>query len=234
MENLLQAIENARARKTFASGLGSYTQANCQVTLTDNGLRIYRPPNLIHDSSTMHNMWGGMKLVPYNIANKDVLIQGHTYIVKFHVRGQSTNAATTVGFTNNMGWSGGGLVPAPSNVSYQYTPANFNGEMDCFYKFTCNDSIWKTCTTSYSSFVAGTSYQSYRDFQFGFNYNNTGALGTDLYITNIRMYDLTNGGQNISVLKNGIIKSIMNENSDYKTAKFSKDGDIISNEFYEL
>lgn len=231
MENLFSKIENARASKTFTNGLSSYTQPKCEVTLTDKGLRIYRPPNLVHDSSTMHNMWGGMRLVPYSQDNKDVLIKGHTYIVKFHVEGQSTNAATTVGWSNNMGWGGGGLNPAPSNVAYAYTPANFNGKMDCFYKFTVNDDVYKTCTSSYSSFVSGTTYLSYRDFQFGFGYENTGTLGTDLYITNIRMYDLTNGGQKISIKPTGIVNGILNESN---RASFSKDGDILAVEFNEI
>lgn len=55
----------------------------------------------------MHNVWGGMRLQPYSQENKDVLVNGHTYIVKWHVKGKSTNASTTVGWSNNMGWSGG-------------------------------------------------------------------------------------------------------------------------------
>lgn len=230
MENLFNKIEMARANKTFTDGLSYYTQSNCQVTLTDNGYRIYRPPNLIHDSSTMHNMWGGMKLTPYNINSKDPVIKGHTYVIKFHLKGKSTNTAS-LSWTNNMGWGGGGLVPAPTNVIIKNMPANFDGEMDCSYKFTVSDDVWKTCTSSYGSFVAGTKYLSCKDFQFGFSYENTGTLGTDLYITNIRMYDLTEGGQNVSIRINGIVNGILNETNH---ASISKDGDILANSFNEI
>lgn len=234
MFNLIQTVENMRIAKSLSKGLLSYTQANCQVTLTDRGYRIYRPPNK-SQSADGNTMWGGLKIQPYAIENKDVLIQGHTYIVMFHVEGISDNAPSSIGWSNNMGWSGGGLNPAPSNVSYLYTPANFNGQMDCYYKFTCNDSIWKTCTSSYSSFVAGTSYQSYKDFMYGFGYvTSTGTHGTDVYITNIRMYDITNNLTNVDITKNGIITGVMNENKDYTKASIGKYDEIYSKEFYEL
>ena len=46
MENLIYKVECALLDKSYRDGLDNYTQANCQVTLTDNGFRIYRPPNL--------------------------------------------------------------------------------------------------------------------------------------------------------------------------------------------
>jgi hypothetical protein len=54
-----------------------------------------------------------------------------------------------------MGWGGGGLQPNPSNVSSCGIPANFNGETDCFYDFTINDDIVKTCTSTYSYATSG-------------------------------------------------------------------------------
>ena len=240
MENLLKKMEENRLNKTFANGLSGYTQANCQVTLTDNGLRIYRPANCSTAASGgANNMWGGMKLQPYAIANKDVLIKGHTYIIKFHIKGKSSNANATGDlsccfWSNNMGWTTAtsGLKPTPSNVSYKCIPANFDGEMDCFYKWTINDDVWKTCTTAYSSFKAGTKYLSYRDFGFGWNYINTGSLGTNIYVTNIRMYDLTNGNQNISLIQNGVLQCSPQEQNSLTS--FSKDGEILSHKFYEI
>ena len=231
MENLLYKAQQALLDKSFKDGLDAYTQSNCRVSLTEDGLRIYRPPNLTvaNDGNTM---WGGLRLSPYNQNNRDVLIKGHTYIIKFHVKGKSSNAVTSIGWTNNMGWGGGGLNPSPSNVKYVYPPASFNGEMDCFYQFTINDAVYKVCTSSYSSFVAGNTYLSYRHFMVGFGYQSTLEMGTDMYITNLRMYDITNGLQTTHFNKNGIVDS--NMIIENKSGQLHRDGEIMSNQFYEF
>lgn len=226
-----------------SNGVGTYSQTNCTQTYENNSVRIYRPPNLVHNSSTMHNMWGGVRIRNSSINscheyNSDTdnlfnLQKGHTYVIYFKVKGQSSNAATSIGWTNQMGWSGGGLNPAPSNVEYLYTPVNFNGEMDCFYKFTINDEIVKTCTSSYSYAVSGKQYLSYNDFMYGFGYENTGTLGTDVYVSNYRMYDITNivHGGNISL--SGIINFLSFNEDDYNHAKISKYGEMQSIGFIE-
>lgn len=202
-ENLIDIIEECRLKKTLTKGLSAYTQANCQVTLTDDGYRIYRTPN-VNPTDNGSTMWGGLIIKPYNMENKDVFIKGHTYILKFHIKGQTSNAPD-FGWSNLVGWGGGGLSPSPSDVKYSSTPSNFNGEMDFFYKWTINDDVRKVCTNSYSNFVAGNTYLSYDGFKFGFSYTDTGTMGTDLYITNLRMYDITSGYTNIDVKKNGIV-----------------------------
>ena len=225
-----------------SNGVGTYSQSNCTQTYENNSIRIYRPPNLVHDSSTMHNMWGGVRIRNSSVNscheyNSDTdnlfnLQKGHTYIIYFKVKGQSSNAATSIGWTNQMGWSGGGLNPAPSNVEYLYTPVNFNGEMDCFYKFTINDEIVKTCTSSYSYAVSGKQYLSYNDFMYGFGYENTGTLGTDVYVSNYRLYDITDIVHgNISL--SGIINFLSFNEDDYNHAKISKYGEMQSIGFIE-
>ena len=232
--NKLQPEANALAEKVFRDGLDCYTQTNCQVTLTDKGYRIYRPPNLVHDSSTIHNMWGGLILRPFT-ADANFLVKGRTYIVMFHVSGQSTDQFTDVYWSNNAGWSGGGygLTTEISNASIVNIPANFEGEAEFSYKFTVSGDIWKTCTASYSSFVAGTSYNCYRDLKVGFGYRNTGELGTDLYITNFRCYDITEPTNLISVQKTGTILSGEFTEGDESQTKFFSGGEILSNEFIE-
>lgn len=225
-----------------SNGVGTYSQSNCTQTYENNSVRIYRPPNLIHDSSTMHNMWGGVRIRNSSVNscheyNSDTdnlfnLQKGHTYVIYFKVKGQSSNAATSIGWTNQMGWSGGGLNPTPSNVEYHYTPVNFNGEMDCFYKFTINDEIVKTCTSSYSYAVSGKQYLSYNDFMYGFGYENTGTLGTDVYVSNYRLYDITDTVHgNISL--SGIINFLSFNEDDYDHAKISKYGEMQSIGFIE-
>ena len=145
-------------------------------------------------------MWGGLKII--NQANDVIAVydstrdnvwnlqKNHTYIISFHVKGQSSNSCN-IGLSNFMGWAGGGLSPSPTVIRSEGIPANFQGEKDCFYIFTITDEIVKTCTSSYSSYVAGNQYLSYRHIGFSYGYSNTGELGTDIYITNLRLYDIT-------------------------------------------
>lgn len=230
------AISGALDRN--ANGVRLYSQTNCISSFEDNYIRIYRPPNINHDSSTMHNMWGGLRLRNssvgsihvYNSSTDNIfnLQKGHTYVMYFTVKGKSTNAATSIGWTNDMGWGGGGLLPTPSNVEYLYTPVNFNGEMDCFYKFTISDDIVKTCTNSYGNFVAGNQYMSYCDFMYGFGYENTGSLGTDVKVNNLRLYDITSTS-NSDITLSGIVNSLSFVEDDYTTAKIRRYGEILEN-----
>ena len=59
-ENLIE-INTQIGAQAFLNGLSSYTQSNCQVTLTANGYRIYRPANLIHPDAG-NTMWGGLRM----------------------------------------------------------------------------------------------------------------------------------------------------------------------------
>ena len=221
-ENMAEKMNKSIFNKSFSNGISPYTQGNCNVTMTDKGIRIYRTPNVTYSSSDANTrtMWGGLRLQFLNLGNlttvsytntstgqsltyqkSDFFIKGHRYKLSFHVSGHSNNAMDSggAGATNNMGWGGGGLAPSPSDVIKKLIPANFgilNGEvvgaeMDCHYFFTINDDIYKTCTTAYSSFVKGNIYPSYRDFAFGFTYESTGAKGTDIYINNIILEDIT-------------------------------------------
>ena len=228
--NLMSKIDFARAAKVFQNGLSSYTQANCQVTLTDNGYRIYRPPNVMNKSNGGSNsMYGGLKLVnqtsdtpaAYDAARDNIwgLQSGHTYLIAFHAKGQSS-VGVNFGWTHNMGNGvAAGITPAPTGLTNQGIPANFQGEKDCIYIFTINDSIIKTSTvtrTSSPKYVEGEQYLSYRHLTFSFGYSNTGELGTDLYLTNFRLYDVTS--QLAQILKVGIANfhNFVEENGIFK------------------
>lgn len=229
MENLLFKTEEARINKSFVNGLSRYIQENCQCTLTDNGYRIYRPANLTvaNNGSTM---WGGLVIHPHQCFD---LQKGHTYVISFHVKGKSSNEASdSLGFHNLVGWDGGGLEPKPSNVEcYNPVGTDFNGEGDFWYKFTINDDVYKVCTTSYSGFVAGNTYLSYNGFKFGFGYTSTGSMGTDLYISNIRMYDITSD-PSFNISKSGLIQGTLIEGDSAKIMKDSNE--LITNNFIEI
>ena len=177
-------------------------------------------------------MWGGLVLKPFNIAD-NILQKSHRYVIMFHVKGRSSNNVVDVTWSNNVGWGGGGLTPTPViNRNTMNLPANFNGETDVLYDFTINDDIYKVCTSSYSSFVAGNTYLSYNGFKFGFEYTNTGAWGTDLYITNIRMYDITNYTSSINLAKSGTL-SISALNEIDGNARINKYSEALSGGFIE-
>ena len=231
MINLIDPINTALQQKNFQDGLTSYTQSNCQVTLTNQGYRIYRPPNK-NPTDDGNTMWGGLKL---QVNTCHLLEKNHTYIILFKVNGKTSDAIANYGFTNQMGWGGGGLTPNPTNIKSESIPANFQGEKECFYKFTVSDDVYKTCTQSYSIFTQGQTYLSYRDFQFGFGYTNTGALGTDLYITNFRMYDITNEtGDFINITKTGITYANSFEEVIGNVKFFKNSNEIFANGFYEI
>ena len=171
----------------WENGLQRYAQTNCQVTFDNNAIHIYRPPNT---SGAANNMWGGFGF--RNDGNVLGLQKGRSYLWAMTVSGQTSNSSI-IHVDNNMGWSNdtSGLMPQPTDIYTYVTPANFTGTQDAWYAFTIPDDIYKECIAGYSTFVTGNTYISYRDFQYRFGYTSTGELGTDLYITNIRFFDIT-------------------------------------------
>jgi hypothetical protein len=232
LNNLVSAANNSIYGKRLSGGFGTYNQANCQVTLTDDGVRIYRPANVVHDSSTMHNMWGGMKLSPL-LVDSQSLQKGHTYIMLFDAKGK-TSKAPKLNWTNNMGWGGGGLTPIPSSVSTQGFTENWQSEnyTTLYYQWTIEDEVYKTCTSAYGNFEAGTVYPSYRDFEISFQYQDTGSMGTDIYIRNVRCYDIT-GLTNAGVHSNGVLStSALMEYGEKARIHYS--AEIIGDSYIEI
>ena len=230
MNNLLELTEYSLRKKEWDYGLSYFNQSNCSCTLTDNGYRIYRTPN-VNPTDNGQTMWGGLILKPFDIAD-NILQKGHRYVLMFHIKGRSSSSAYAK-WSNYVGWDGGGLTPTPTiNRNTMNLPANFNGETDVVYDFTINDDIYKVCTSSYGSFVAGNTYLSYAGFKFGFGYTDTGEWGTDLYITNIRMYDITNYTSSINLAKSGIL-SISALNEIDGNARINKYSEVLSEGFIE-
>ena len=207
MKNILQVAEYNRLLKTFGDGLTYYSQENCQISLTDRGYRIYRPANIESYWGYNHTTWGGLNIKPFD-CDSNALIQGHSYCLMFDVEGQTSCSNSDTYWTGQIGWGGGGIEPTPTTISSNMIlENNFNGKRQLHWAFTINDSIYKVCTENWDGgHVVGASYLSYRDFKWGFTYQNTGPLGTDLYISNIRLYDITNIPKQM-LLKNGILNS---------------------------
>jgi len=202
--------------------LGAYTQANLNVTMTSQGIRIYSEPN---DPYSNYNQWGGICISPMAIS--DCLFKGHRYRLSWHASGQSSRAMNEVYFSSQVGWGTGATNPSTTSNKLVTTPSNFNGEMDCFWDFTINDDIFKVCTDNggNTSFTVGETYLSYAGLKMGFGYEDTGTLGTDLYITNIQLHDLTNGDV-YKVEKNGIVKTTEAVSGRRDSARLHSDGVI--------
>ncbi len=229
--NLLFNEAYGIATKQWVGGMSSYTQSNCQVSLTDNGYRVYRTPN-VNPTDNGNTMWGGF--VISNANNRYGLVQGHTYVIEFDIKGQSSTATPDIWWSNLVGWGGGGLSPSPSNV-VSCNPVTSNWQSTEYqhfsYKWTC-DSIYKTCTSAYHTYVQGQTYLSYSGFKYGWNYAATGSLGTDVYIKNLRMYDITNISNPLQIGKNEtqcleIIEGI-------EPVQFNSVGGIECNELIEI
>ena len=199
-------------------GLSAYVQDNCQVTATSQGIRIYSTPNATSDST-----WGGLTLSP--MVSSRCLIKGHHYRISWHIKGKSSRQMTDVYWTNNVGW---GQYPDANPTVHKAVlpPANFDGEMDCLYDFTIEDDIFQTTTSDvHSGFEPNTSYLAYASFKIGFTYQETGEMGTDVYITDVKMYDLTTG-EVYKIEKNGIVKTTELVSGRRDSARLHSDGVI--------
>lgn len=231
MTNLLWDFEMALLNKEWKNGVSCCTQNHCSCSLTDKGFRIYRTPNI---PSADHDMWGGLRLQS-PLATETYLQKGHTYIILFDVEGQTSNRISKACWSNNMGWEDGGLLPTPSNIAFNGLPVNFQGKTTFYYKWTINDDLYKVCSASYSTFVEGETYLSYRDFAFGFGYQDTGPMGTDIYLSNFRMYDLTNEKVEASIASSGnVIFTAYNEDITPPPYAHALSGEIYTSDIWEI
>jgi hypothetical protein len=211
--NIGRKINDAIKNKAWQNGLNFYSQPNCQIDITDKGYHIYRPPNLIYPDAG-NTMWGGLKVHLFNIS-PNILLKGHKYKVSFNVTGKSSVASGAIYFSNLMGWGGINGLTSVARSDFNSLEANFNGTKRIYATFDITDDIFKVCTTSYAAFVAGTSYNCYVDLCWGFDYSSTGSMGTDLYITDFRVDDITLSNMD------GI-----NQNGTYSSLKFNEVGPI--------
>lgn len=190
-KNLLFDIDSHIIMRVWKPGLSKFEQENCKCSLTGQGFRIFRPSGLTIDTNG-NTMFGGLVLHPFEL-DSNILQEGHTYVIMLDVKGCTSNVPLCY-WSNNVGWEAPELSPDLTGVitnnaiGKEFSSINY---VTYRYEFTVNDSLYKKCEKSYQNFVEGEYYLSYRDFFFGFTYESTGPQGTDLYIRNIRMYDVT-------------------------------------------
>lgn len=202
MKNILQPSQASLLRNSWGGGLQFYQQPNCQGSISNGKLRLYRPPNVEYAS---WSTWGGLNLRPFD-CEPEALKQYHSYCLMFDVQGFTSYSNSDTYWTCQIGWGGGGLEPAPTTIaSNMWLEDGFSGERRLYWAFTINDPIYKVCTDNWDGgHVVGATYLSYRDFKWGFTYQDTGSWGTDIGISNIRLYDITDIPKS-KILKNGIL-----------------------------
>ena len=213
-KNLLFDIDSHIEMRVWKPGLSKFEQENCKCSLTNQGFRISRPSGLTV-ATNGYTMFGGLVLHPFEL-DSNILQEGHAYVIMFDVRGYTSNVPVCY-WSNNIGWEAPELTPILTGaITNNAIGKNFSSinYVTYRYEFTVNDSIYKKCEKSYQNFIEGEYYLSYRDFFFGFTYKSTGSQGTELYIRNIRMYDVTKD-------------EVLEELAQRKTMSTSSEDDLI-------
>ena len=202
-KNYAEEMNLSINKKEFSNGLAYYTQSHCQVTITEDGYRIYRTPNLIR-STAGNVMWGGMRLCfPEGTFQK-----GRKYKFSALVKGKTSKAIGDPYLTPQMGWTAGGLTALYAS-SAKNIPANFDSDsyqyFEAIFDLT-NFNTYQTATKTESIFTQGQVYNCCRDLAWGFGYEDTGELGTDLYINELSLTDITDN-KSVMVNKKGQLET---------------------------
>ena len=187
-KNYADIMNDAINKKQFVNGLTGYEQTHCKVTITDDGYRIYRTPN-VNPSANGNVMWGGVKLqFPEGTFQK-----GRKYKLSVLVKGKTSNAIGVPYLTPQMGWTAGGLTSLNAS-SVINIPSNFNSDTYQYFEAVFDLINFEPCQTaskSESIFTQGKTYNCCRDLAWGFSYTDTGSLGTDLYFKDFSLTDIT-------------------------------------------
>lgn len=185
--NIMEDVQQAIDDKVFKNGLWGFQQASCVCTITENGFRIQRDDNLIY-SSTNKVMWGGLiaTFTPEQIkANRK-------YLLTFQCRGKSSNNME-IYFAQQAGWAAKGGLNSITPTSMRVHGENFNSNdwVDCWAIFNTGDDLFKVATKTESDVVSGTAYFRCTELKIGYAYQDTGELGTDILINNVKLIDIT-------------------------------------------
>lgn len=223
----------------FGKNLTYATQTNGKTVIEDNHFKITRNPNI---TGTLNGNTGGTQnwcgIIFRNYDNILGFQQGHHYLVCINVKGYSDTAMNDISISNYCDWSASSLNPITTTDNIQtYNPvvAGYNSDtLDTVaLYFEINSPLYKVLTgKSYSTFVKGQSYLSFRDIKFGFTYTTTTSVGTNLELDNLRLYDVTNLDVLTRIKREGITQTIsFIEDGDNGIIK---NGDLQSNNIYEI
>ena len=208
-ENLVAKINEAVTDKEFRDGLSYYSQAHCQVTLTNEGYRVYRTPDLTYPD-VGNVMWGGMKLcIP-----EGTFQDGRDYMMKLKYKGESSNGIKDIYFSYMVGWNSWGTLGSADVITSvdcpddRFSSIDTNGE---WREIKINisatqDEMYKAAVNSghpSDTSITGQIYHKMKEFKIGHNYESTGPLGTELYYKDLRLFDVTDATEKEVFIANG-------------------------------
>ena len=218
---LIQGKENNRLY--LYAGNNQYRKAE----LIDGKVHLWRSPNNTNSGNSAGNYTG---FVVRNL--KDLLEKDHVYLFSFDIEGfndSPENANASLVYT--IGWGGCGGLKYYTVSSHL---AHFDGKEKLFFLYDLRGKeLWQAATKTEGSIVAGTYYPIYNNFFFRFNYSQTGEKGTDVYISNISMQDITDN-INVNIDKKYIINGCdFEENESLEKSIINKNNQIIVNKIIE-
>lgn len=165
----------------------------------------------------------------YTYVKSDFLLPGRRYRIKFTASGFSNNLSLQCGIDYNWGSPNAtphlstniveeksGIIPTNFGISEDGTTA-VGDVKECFYEFlvpAAEDSLYRAASENYAStFIKGKIYSVFKTFHFNFSYDDSGEFGTDVYLSNFIMEDITNdvNSGTASIKSNGIVETRFNE-----------------------
>lgn len=166
-----------------------HTQSNCFVSLAETSWSankycyfIYRPANktVAIDGNTMY---GGVRI---NIP-ESAKVEGRKYKLRFRYRGVTSAASANPYFGYLIGdGSYQGTTSHTLDTGLPAIPANTNTNTWKYFEDTY------TVTNRMQTGLDLNTYDTYRQFTIRWNYEDTGSLGTRIFIDEIEIQDITN------------------------------------------
>lgn len=206
----IASLANKRIKdRVFDLPVAKYEQANCKVNMTEEGITIYRPKDLIYPDCG-NTVWGGVIFT----FPEQYFKTGHRYRLNLAIRGQ-TSTAPECYIAYSAGWQTVGGLSYKDTIKVKPVPAGYNnwGEAEIFtYDLDLTDfNIYQKATKQEGDLVVGEYYYCCNQLKFGFGYESTGG-GASLEIKHVEFIDITD---------------------DLKT-EVNKKGQVFTREFNEL
>lgn len=206
--NLIDYVQNdIRVNKNV--GMQPWSQCTCSI-INNTEIYYHRNPNVIVSTA------GNVTAIVSSLSIPNGMIKtNRKYKVCWKARGISDGLmqAPYLAFSASWTTNGVGLV-ANNSVGDAGVPSNFNEtqyqERSAILD-TTGWSPWQQAKNDYETIKTGDWFNCANKLAFTFNHTNTGTNGTDVYLTDFRLYDIT----------------------DNPSAGFDKKGKAIASEFVE-
>lgn len=177
----------------------AYDQGKCKCTYVagEKAFRVVRDKNLVYPASG-HVQWGGF-IVSFNddvggCKQYEPLKPNTCYLMSVMVKGKSDNVSENPYLSIDAGYTSKGGMETCGGSTNGLVPANFNSSTyvrKLAVMTTDNKSFWKF-GNGQQSMPTTTRYYCAREIKFvGWGYTSTGANGTDVYIKDPEMFEIS-------------------------------------------